>query len=127
MSVRESAQLVTLAALFCSPRQRLVHQLPYERQPEAVFFREPRLSGQLTPPGGIETFRAMLDAGWIVRVNAHGGGSYGFQDEYQVAEAAKGRFDSDPDWMLAESVYRDQADLKPRLRAIAGTASGPGR
>ena len=108
--------LMTLAALLACPEQRLVHQHGDEDgvYGNAVFFRMPREAGILKPRGGLHTLRAMLREGWLKIAPQF---SYSFQLEYQISDTARGLFDSDPDWMLAEDIYRKHLAFPPRLRS----------
>lgn len=100
-----SAQLLSLAILRVQDGQRLVHQhgTEFGITPEAAFFR---LGGiALKPRGGLNTLRRYLKLGLIVRAAEQRG--YSGQTEYGLSVEAVGRFESDPDWQLAERVLRE--------------------
>jgi hypothetical protein len=107
MSRLESSAMLTLAHLLTAPEQRLVHQHRDNVSGHCVFFRQPRLAGSVAPPGGLHTLRLMQRKGWLTHKPEL---AYHGQDEYQVSDAARALFASDPDWRLAEDVW-------PRSRA----------
>jgi hypothetical protein len=112
--------LFSLVCLLACPEQRLVHQTGDSAEGgvlgAGVFFRMPREAGPLKPKGGLHTLRAMLRQGWLKASPQLG---YSFQLEYQISDTARARFDSDPEWALAEDIWRKAFGHPPRLRAVA--------